>query len=204
MDSGRGKGAKRQDELFKAALREFSEHDYESSSLNRILADAGVSKGVFYHFFANKEDLYLRLAGHYLELRKAFLLARYMPEDLTGGFFNFLRKSIAYSIEFSREDPAIRGFADRLIKERGSAVYRKLMSRYTIEGDAAINALVRRAMESGDLRDDLSPAFVARLVSHLLSNMNEILDAQGSDDYEAKIEEALSFIEDGLRKKQLP
>ena len=40
--------------LLDAALAEFNEYGYEQASINRILAQAGMSKGQFYYHFKNK------------------------------------------------------------------------------------------------------------------------------------------------------
>lgn len=44
--------------LFLAASAEFTEKGFERASLNRIIAEVGMSKSSFYHFFANKTDLF--------------------------------------------------------------------------------------------------------------------------------------------------
>ncbi len=48
----------RREKLFAAATREFTEHGFEQASLNRIIAEVGMSKSSFYHYFANKTDLF--------------------------------------------------------------------------------------------------------------------------------------------------
>lgn len=42
-----------------SAIKEFNAHDYETASINRICADAEISKGIVYHYFKNKDELYL-------------------------------------------------------------------------------------------------------------------------------------------------
>ena len=44
--------------LFQAAYKEFAQNTFEKSSINRILDDARISKGSFYQYFDNKEDLF--------------------------------------------------------------------------------------------------------------------------------------------------
>lgn len=44
--------------IYQCALKEFAEHPYEKSSINRIIAEASISKGSFYQYFDNKGDLY--------------------------------------------------------------------------------------------------------------------------------------------------
>lgn len=48
----------RQDEIIRAAADEFGEKGYDSASINRIIAKAGVSKGSLYYYFEDKGDLF--------------------------------------------------------------------------------------------------------------------------------------------------
>src|SRR5215468_6704254 len=45
------------DNLLEVATRELARAGYEGASLNQIIADAGLSKGVFYYYFDDKADL---------------------------------------------------------------------------------------------------------------------------------------------------
>jgi AcrR family transcriptional regulator len=47
----------RRAELLDRASRLFVQHGYENVSLNDLIADAGVSKGAFYHWFPSKDAL---------------------------------------------------------------------------------------------------------------------------------------------------
>lgn len=51
----------RKKELIEAALDEFSTHSYQNASLNRIIKNAGISKGKFYYRFEDKKAFYLFL-----------------------------------------------------------------------------------------------------------------------------------------------
>jgi len=52
----------RRAELLDRALALFLQRGYDNISLNDLIADAGVSKGAFYHWFASKEALITALA----------------------------------------------------------------------------------------------------------------------------------------------
>ncbi len=44
--------------IINCAFAEFSKHGYDRASTNRIVKEAGVSRGLLYHHFKDKEDLY--------------------------------------------------------------------------------------------------------------------------------------------------
>ncbi|GAA0725170.1 TetR/AcrR family transcriptional regulator [Clostridium malenominatum] len=47
------------DKILKAAIAEFGTKIYENASLNNICNDNNISKGLIYHYFKNKDELYL-------------------------------------------------------------------------------------------------------------------------------------------------
>lgn len=50
-------GEKR-DRIINAALAEFAENGYEKASTNKIVKNANISRGLLYHYFKDKEELY--------------------------------------------------------------------------------------------------------------------------------------------------
>ena len=51
----------RRSQIQSAALQMFFEKGYKNTSMNDISAKAGISKGLIYHYFKNKEDLFFSL-----------------------------------------------------------------------------------------------------------------------------------------------
>lgn len=45
--------------ILQLALNEFANYSYEKSSINRICVEGNISKGVMYHYFKDKDELYL-------------------------------------------------------------------------------------------------------------------------------------------------
>ena len=48
----------KKERILQAARAEFVRYPYEKTSINRILADAGIPKGSFYQYFDDKSDLF--------------------------------------------------------------------------------------------------------------------------------------------------
>ena len=49
-----------QERILDAALKEFGTKSYEAASINTICSASHLSKGLIYHNFKNKDDLYLQ------------------------------------------------------------------------------------------------------------------------------------------------
>lgn len=63
--------------IMDSALAEFSEQGYGASSVNTICAVQGVSKGIIYHYFTSKDELYLACVEECFRL-----LADYLKEKM--------------------------------------------------------------------------------------------------------------------------
>lgn len=70
----------RRAELLHIALQEFSEKGLEGASLNAILAKAGLSKGAYYYYFVDKEDLFAAAAED-LYARLEAQLPPFLPRE---------------------------------------------------------------------------------------------------------------------------
>ena len=120
--------------LIDASFKEFSLYNFNDVSINRIIKEAGISRGSFYMYFVDKKDLYFYLLEQHLEI-----LINNMKNDLIknkGDLFkmfqnnikeefnsfkknniNFLKKSLE-NITMMEESKKTFGFRDkRLLKE---------------------------------------------------------------------------------------
>lgn len=74
------KNALSRQRILTAAMKEFSAHGYEGASLNAVCAENEISKGIIYHYFKDKDELYLvcveecfqALTGYLAEARGTF------------------------------------------------------------------------------------------------------------------------------------
>lgn len=67
------RGAELPAHLVSVASRLFAEHGYEGTSVQAVVAAAGVTKGALYHYFSSKEDLLHEIYGRVLRLQTAHL-----------------------------------------------------------------------------------------------------------------------------------
>jgi TetR/AcrR family transcriptional regulator len=58
----------KQDRIINAAIKEFSQKGYDNASTNEIVKEAGISKGLLFHYFQNKKLLYLFLYERMLQI----------------------------------------------------------------------------------------------------------------------------------------
>ena len=58
----------KQEKILEAAIREFADKGFEKASTNEIIKEAGISKGILFHYFQNKKNLFLFVYDYSVEL----------------------------------------------------------------------------------------------------------------------------------------
>jgi AcrR family transcriptional regulator len=71
--------------LLAAAARVFSRRGFDDAQSPEIAAEAGLSTGAFYRYFADKRQAFIEVAAAHLERVHNDILARLQPERFRGG-----------------------------------------------------------------------------------------------------------------------
>lgn len=79
--------------ILEAACREFSEKGYDGASMNLLCAENELSKGIIYHYYKDKDELYLLCAEECFQKLTEYLLAQTpaadaTPEQRLNGYFD--------------------------------------------------------------------------------------------------------------------
>ena len=119
----------KQRQILDAAAEVFAEEDYKRASTDDIAARAGISKGLLFYYFKNKQSLYLYVADH---LRS--LVERHLEKERLAGisdFFDMLDYGAEEKFQLFRRQPWILKLALRLYyvtdKEVASPLRRRFM-----------------------------------------------------------------------------
>jgi AcrR family transcriptional regulator len=158
-----------QDEVLRAALDLFSTRGYATTSVQEIVAAAGVTKGAMYHYFASKDDLLFAIYDRLLSLQKARLDEIVAAGDERGdGVEEVLRAVcedvVSTSIEFLPEGTVFTRSQHMLTPERQKEVKRRRR-----EYHEEFEAVLRRGIEEGLFRDDVPTAM---LIAHFFSDVH--------------------------------
>jgi len=77
--------AQKKERILKAAIQEFSSRKYAEASINQIIKEADISRGSFYQYFEDKDDLYFYIISTVInETAYAFLkdFLASQPDDI--------------------------------------------------------------------------------------------------------------------------
>mgnify|MGYP000846753255 CR=1 FL=1 len=110
-----------------AAMREFALRGYDRASTNRIVEEAGIAKGLLFHYFSNKKRLYLYLYDASVERITGEI---FREVDFSDGDF-FSRLSAIQRIKFRLIEmhPGIMEFLKAAYLEESEAVRGALEER---------------------------------------------------------------------------
>lgn len=153
------------EQVMKAALDLFSTQGYTSTSVQQIVAAAGVTKGAMYHYFTSKDDLLFAIYERMLTLQKSRL------DEITarpGPAAQVLRAVcedvIVTSIDFLPEGTVFFRSMHMLSPERLQEVKRRRREYHD-----EVATLLERGRAEGAFRDDIPTSL---LIAHFYSDVH--------------------------------
>ncbi len=193
-----GKNFEHEDKLFTTALHEFSTHGYDQASINRILGEAGMSKGQFYYHFKNKEGLYLALIGVMVAQKRDFLQNIMQATTAQNDIYSIFQARMTYELAFAREHPAVNGFGESFEREKGSGIYNKAAEQFNLNNDDLLNALIELAYEKGDFRSDIPLEIIKPLLVYIFNHAADMVDLSEPATFDANLTHLLTVLKSGL------
>lgn len=110
----------KQDRMRNAACKLFAQHGYKHAPMQAIADAGGISKGLLFHYFRNKQELYLYL-WEWAAAETGRVLREHRTTE-TADFFEMLRRSLAAKCALMRSYPWLYSFAIRAYYEGDPAV----------------------------------------------------------------------------------
>ena len=152
------KNAVSRQRILSAAMEEFSRKGYEGASLSALCAEKEISKGLIYHYFSGKEELYLLCVEQCFEAFTA-CLARAAAE-LHGTAREKLGDYFDARLRFFAENPLYPGiFADAVFNTPPALA--EQISRLRADFDELNLSVLTAILKSQPMRVGLSPEGVA-------------------------------------------
>jgi AcrR family transcriptional regulator len=141
--------------ILASALKEFSQHGYSGARIERIAKTAKCNIRMLYHYFGNKEDIYVAvLERAYEDIRVRESELNLKSEEPLEGILKLMR----FTFEYFANNPQFEGLLHNENMMRGRFVLRsKRVAQTAIPLRDGIADLLRRGQASGILRPDLDP-----------------------------------------------
>ena len=155
------------DTLTDVALRVFAERGYDGASMDDVARAAGITKASIYHHVSGKEALLERGLTRALDALFAIL-------DEPGSRDGRARERLRYIVTRVAET-TLRLLPELsvLFRARGTSKSERGALERRREFDRVVTELVRTAQRDGDLRTDLEPRLVVRLLFGMSNSVVE-------------------------------
>ncbi len=186
--------AEKRQTIINLAIDEFADNDYQNASISRIVARAGIAKGSFYQYFADKKELYLYLIELALQEKAQFLQGT-PPPDPQMGTFAYLRWLFETGLRFGFSNPQLTRLTYRAFYD-DVPFSNETIAQAQAGSSQFFTQMIQQGIEQGDLRPDLdvdSAVFLFNLV--FLELGNHIMQRLGIDPAELAEEGAQVFDE---------
>lgn len=181
--------SEKQDRMINASLHFFAKNGYKHASTDDIIKEAGISKGLLFHYFGNKQNLYTFL----LEYSVRYMLFEY--DRLIGDekdYFAFHEKLELAKLNILRNYPYMYGFMDTASGEINPEI--RSMSQEAIQKyDEAMNAYKNR-LTTPSLKADVDIEHVETLIRYTVNGLTSTQLESGSPDADLLYEQITEYI----------
>jgi AcrR family transcriptional regulator len=180
------------DAVVDVAVRVFLARGYDGASMGDIAREAQLGKSSIYHHVAGKEELLRRALARALD---ALFAALDEPECREGPARGRLTAVIRRTIECMTDQPAEVAL---LLRVRGNTETERWALDRRRELDRIVTGLVREAVDDADVRADLDPALVTRLVFGMTNSVVEWYRPGGQLGAKEIVDAVLAIVFDGV------
>lgn len=186
--------------LLDAALNEFSTKSFGSASLNNIIRASGMSKGSFYHKFADKMDLYLCVLDCLSVQKMALFQEKYRSSEMPADFFDQIRCLVRQGMDFALSEPRYNALWKRHLAE-GPDVKEAVKAAFPSRGRDDLAHLIRSAFGAGQFRDGFRLEFIQSVVSMLICNADSLIKPDMREtEITALLDGLIDLLKSGLKK----
>lgn len=191
-------GAK-QKKIFEAAVDEFSQRRFSEASINQVVKNAKISRGSFYQYFDNKEDLYLYTLKQ-IGKEKLNIISRVGELKPDADFFDGYIYMFRAALEWSIEKP--KYYRIGMLMELDDSRFVSELRKALPEGFSMLKGMVEKDIKLGRIRADVDPDLVVDIIYTLnLHILTRYYKADNKDELAKKVCEVIRIIKEGIANR---
>lgn len=197
--------------IVNAAVEEFAGYGFESASINRIVANSGISKGSFYQYFEDKADVFRHLVDVLANEKSLFFKDKHPPSQ-GQSVFDYFRWLTKVGMEFNSAYPRMAQAVTRVLFVEG-LYYGKLFAEYHELTKGTLTQMIKQAMDLGEVDPSIDLELAVMVMEIWTNAITTYILAEGMKQKDimkwvrsAKVQETIDkllyVMEYGLRKTE--
>ncbi len=115
--------------IIDVCIQEFAEHGYKKCSTNEIIKKAGISKGILFHYFKNKKNLYLYLTDYVMKDFSS-IMRKHIEDIDSDDIFDVIRDITLIKIKVFSQAPAKYEFIANVFLSPTEEIEEEIKERY--------------------------------------------------------------------------
>jgi AcrR family transcriptional regulator len=180
------------DTIVDIAVAVFLRRGYDGASLDDVAKAAGITKASIYYHAAGKEDLLARGAGRALDALFAVLEE---PAAVEGREIDRLKHVVRRTVEITvMRLPEVA----LLLRVRGNTATERWIVERRRRFDRLVATIVGAAQMRGEIRADIEPGLITRLLFGMLNSITEWYRPEGGIGVEGIVAAAIRVAFEGL------
>ena len=188
----------KQNAVLNAAIKEFSEREVKDAKVSNIIKDSKISRGSFYQYFINIEDLYHYVISYIRKIQIDYFQDFFLREDFT--FIERIRELYKKSVDFSNNNKLFI----KIGKKHLDSAYLDSDHGYQKTVDDMEVVLIRWIqidINKGLLRKDINQKVLADMTITFLNlflTEHIYYKIMSKDELNQKIESIINILENGV------
>ena len=181
----------KQDRMINAALRIFAENGYRHASTDIIVKEAGISKGLLFHYFTSKMGLFSFLFDYSIRYM-LFEYDRLIPAKETD-YFKIRREMERAKLNVLRSYPYMNEFIEKSLQENQLDVIETI----EISKNNYLETLDKYNNQSkrSNLRDDISSAQLDNMIRYTVNGLTKDQFQAGAFQPDMLFEQICSYLD---------
>jgi AcrR family transcriptional regulator len=160
----------KQDRIINAAIREFAQKGYSSASTNEIVKEAGISKGLLFHYFQNKKQLYLFLFDYCYQLLADEFYKKINFSEVD--FFKRIRHAVLIKMDLLSQYPDIFKFIEEAYFEESTVIKVELGKRIKELTDINFGKIYE-GIDLSKFRDDVDVKKILKIITWTFEKLSQ-------------------------------
>ena len=179
--------------LINAAMKEFGENRFDKASTNVIVKEAGISKGLLYHYFSTKEELYNYIFDYAVKAVALPIAEQIGLEDRD--IIRRIERITKLKMKILNEIPALLDFSKTMYAGMDYEEIKKSVEKYN---PIPLDMYYSHNIDSTLFKEGVDVAIAIKTIQYTLERLGEIYRIQRNMGIEPNMDHIFREVESFL------